>query len=250
MVEIVSFESNMEEDFNYKLEIKEVNSKKGRHHLTWQAIDMDINPSDFTYAQIFMPISEKCKYDRIIKTIDFIYCYKENDIFFQFYRCTMIKIEKDGFKDILKVVATKKIEDGKILEVSKSFEDPEIYPMSENIERMELIEGATLYEPVIDGFFTIKDISNQGSKTDKELDDPQSTQTKIMRWKMRSYEDIMPRYDMPLELAKPTMRIYMKKYFKSIIKVTKEWVKNNSGGWAKVLEGCNEEEKMLMENKK
>merc|ERR1712150_374725 len=191
---------NSEENLNFKFEVKEhlVGENKTKYHELRQKFDMKLSPLELIHAQITMDISEKKKYDSNIVSHDLIYCYEENSTIFYFHRMTTKKILTMNGKEILLASAFRKLADGRYLEVYKSYEEPELYPMTDKLDRIFMERGGCLFEPIVDETAEMKSLIKFGSDIETES---KATSSKQL-WRANLYHFIDPKVNIGVKLMK------------------------------------------------
>jgi len=100
-------------------------------HEIRQSFEIKTDPLKFIYSDLCMDHSKKKKCDTQMETSDILYCYEEDGIIYYFHRITLKKVLMMKGKEVICACAIKKLEDGRIMEVSKSYDEP-LYEIGEN----------------------------------------------------------------------------------------------------------------------
>lgn len=110
---------------------------------------MSYTPDDYMYFMMLQDMENRKKGDSTIETHELLYVLEKNDVKYFFTRITTKKILMMKGKEIIMIKAYKKHANGFWMDAYKSFDHPE-YPITDDLCRIVIHQGAVLYEPLSD----------------------------------------------------------------------------------------------------
>merc|ERR1739845_326345 len=135
-------------------------------------------------------------------------------------------------KEILNASAFKKLADGRCLEVYKSYEEPELYPVTKELDRLIMEKGGCLFEPVVDDTAEMKSLIKFGSDVESQAEAKPVTQL----WRANVYHFVCPQTKIGLKVIKPFVAKFWKHVFTNMFKVIEDNRSKMSDSWSETLQ--------------
>lgn len=159
MVKLCEGVHDKENDLKYLVEMFEYQDKDGwNNHILKCKYQMDMDAYDFLYANVMMSSELRKKFDNNVSIIDFIYYFEENGVVYYFSRFCTKRILIFKGKECIKAGAFKRLPDGSVLEVYKTYDDPN-YKDSGMFDRMSIKKGGAHFVPYKVGDKTYWDVN-------------------------------------------------------------------------------------------
>lgn len=196
-------------DLKYSIEMAEYVDNYGyTNHITKSNFQISIEPLNYIYANLMMSIDLRKKYDSVSQ-MDFIYYFEENGIVYYFNRFATKRILMFKGKEVLKAGAIKKFEDGSIMEVYKSYDEPK-FRDNGTYDRMNMKTCGNLYTPYEKDGQTF--------------------------WDVKNYQDMVSASPIRLKIVKSIIGSYFKKIFTNETEHLQKFLSEEKHLWQPILD--------------